>query len=145
MTARDRLRWAAPALLAAAMPLASRLVVWRASTGLALTAALPSLVVQAVWAAMPFAALAVLAVATRRTWAEVRLAMGAGLVLTAALWGWASREGVLVVTGQQAEGLSTVLQIVRAGAPVAVLSVMVTAAAVRAAFGGRPARPSGRP
>ncbi|WP_420455385.1 hypothetical protein [Rubrivirga sp.] len=137
MTARERLRWATPALLAAVLPLASRVAVWMAASGRPLVAEPGVLAFQMAWAAMPFVALAALAVLTRRAWAEVALAMGAGLALTAALWAWATWDGVLAVTGRSA-GASAGLGLLALGAPVALLSVMVTAAAVRAAFVSRP-------
>ncbi len=139
MTARDRLRWAAPALLAAAMPLASRLVVWAVADGRPFASEPGVLAFQSVWAAMPFGALTALAVLTRRRWADVALAVSVGLALTAAVWTWATWDGVLAATGRSdVVGAHVGLGIVLLGAPVALLSVMVTAAAVRAAFVSRP-------
>lgn len=141
MTPRERFRWAAPALVAAAMPLAARLVVGTAAPD-AVQAPVGGLVFQMVWAAMPFVALSVLAVSTRRPWAQVRLAMAVGLALTAAVWAWVTWGRVVVATDPAVRGIVG-LDVAWMGAPVALLSVMVTAAAVRAAFVPRPPRREG--
>ena len=137
MTARERLRWAAPALLAAAMPLLAHGVVQGGGSAPGPTEA-GVLVGNMAWAAMPFVALAALALFTRRPWSSVRLAMGTGLVLTAAVWAVAAWNGVRAASGQSTAFVDVVVGVVVGGAPVVLLSVMVTAAAVRAAFVPRP-------
>ena len=137
MTARERLRWAAPALLAAAMPLLAHGVVQGGGSAPGPTEA-GVLVGNMAWAAMPFVALAALALFTRRPWSSVRLAMGTGLVLTAAVWAVAAWNGVRAAAGQSTVYEDIAVGVIVGGSPVALLSVMVTAAAVRAAFVPRP-------
>lgn len=137
MTGRERLRWAAPTLLAAAMPLVAHGVVQVVGPA-SDPAGAGVLVGKMAWAAMPFVALAALALFTRRPWSSVRLAMGIGWVLTAAVWAVAAWNGVRAAAGQSTVYEDIAVGVIVGGSPVALLSVMVTAAAVRAAFVPRP-------
>lgn len=131
------LRWAAPALLAASMPLVMHGLVQVVGSAPDPTEA-GVVVGTMAWAAMPFVALAALALFTRRPWSSVRLAMGIGWVLTAAVWAVAALNGVRAAAGQSTIYEDIAVGVIVGGSPVALLSVMVTAAAVRAAFVPRP-------
>ena len=133
-------RLAAPAVVAALLPVVSAVGVRLAASGQPLTLDPGALLFQAVWAAAPFVLVAGLVATQPALRPTLRLAAGVGLAMTAAGWGWATWGRVRAVIGQTSGGAGVDVGTLMLMLPVATVSVMVTVIAVRSAFGGGPPR-----